>query len=102
MIIPSSDKKLSIKVGYAQLQECASICTACVMAFNLKLFEVMGQRWAVNWRRFTDFWDEGKADELFSKIWDIFSSVLDRNEPDLAEMTKAECINAIKMEYQLG
>jgi len=71
------------------------------MTFNLKLFEVMGQRWAVDWRRLTDFWDEEKEDEYFSKIWDIFSSVLDRNEPDLAEMTKTECINAIKMEYQL-
>ena len=99
--IPPSVDKLSIRVGYAQLQECASICTACVMTFNLKLFEVMGHRWAIDWRRLTDFWDEEKEDEYFSKIWDIFSSVIDRNEADLAEMTKAECINAIKIEYQL-
>ena len=99
--IPPSIDKLSLRVGYAQLQECASICTACVMTFNLKLFEVMGHRWAIDWRRLTDFWDEEKEDEYFSKIWDIFSSVIDRNEADLAEMTKAECINAIKIEYQL-
>lgn len=99
--IPPSSEKLSIRVGYAQLQECASICTACAMAFNLKLFEVMGQRWAVDWRRLTDFWNEEKSDEYFSKIWDAFSSVLDRSEPDLAEMTKEECIKAIRIEYQL-
>lgn len=99
--IPPSNDKLSIRVGYAQLQECASICTACVMSFNLKLFEVMGHRWAIDWRRLTDVWDEEKEDEYFSEIWDIFSSVIDRNEADLAEMTKAECINAIKIEYQL-
>lgn len=99
--IPPQNEKLIVKVGYAQLQECASICTACVMTFNLKLFEEMGQRWAVNWRRLTDFWDVEKENEYFSKIWDIFSSMIDRNEPDLAEMTKAECINAIKKEYQL-
>lgn len=99
--IPPADKKVSIKVGYAQLQECASICTACVMTFNLKLFEVMGQRWAVNWRRLADFWDAEKEDEYFSRIWDVFSSEADRRESDLAEMTKAECIKAIKREYQL-
>lgn len=99
--IPPTDKKVSVKVGYAQLQECASICTACVMTFNLKLFEVMGQRWAVNWRRLADFWDAEKEDEYFSRIWDVFSSEVDRRESDLAEMTKAECIKAIKREYQL-
>ncbi len=99
--IPPNNEKLSVRVGYAQLQECASVCTACVMAFNLKLFEVMGQRWAVNWRRLADFWDAEKEEEFFSGIWDIFSSVVDRSEPDLAEMTKEECINAIKREYQL-
>ncbi len=66
--IPPSIDKLSIRVGYAQLQECASICTACVMTFNLKLFEVMGHRWAIDWRRLTDFWDEEKEDEYFSKV----------------------------------
>lgn len=99
--IPPNNENLAIKVGYAQLQECASICTACVMTFNLKLFEVMGHRWAIDWRRLADFWDVEKEDEYFSRIWDVFSSVVDRNEPDLAEMTKAVCINAIKKEYQL-
>lgn len=99
--IPPSNEKLSIRVGYAQLQECASICTACVMAFNLKLFKVMGHRWAVDWRHLTNFWDTEKEDEYFSRIWDVFSSKIDRHDSDLAEMTKAGCINAIKREYQL-
>lgn len=99
--IPPNNEKLSVKVGYAQLQECASICTACVMAFNLKLFEVMGHRWAVDWRHLPDFWDTAKEDEYFSRIWDMFSSVIDRTDLDLAKMTKAECVNAIKKEYQL-
>ena len=99
--IAPNNENISIKVGYAQLQECASICTACVEAFNLKLFEEMGCRWAVKWRRITDFWDGAKENEYFSRIWDIFSSVIDRNEPDLAEMTKTKCKNAIRKEYQL-
>lgn len=99
--IQPNDEKLSIKVGYAQLQECASICTAFVMTFNLALFGIMGHRWACDWRRLTNFWVAEKENEYFSKIWDIFSSVEDRNEPDLAEMTKEECINAIKMEHHL-
>lgn len=99
--IPPSNEKLSIKVEYAQLQECASICTACVMAFNLKLFEVMVHRWAVDWRHLTHFWDTEKEDEYFSIIWNVFSSVIDRENPELGEMTKLECINEIKREYQL-
>ena len=99
--IPSNNERLSIKIGYAQLQECASICMACVMTFNLKLFGEMGYRWAVEWRRMTEFWDGTKENEYFTKIWDIFSSVIDRNEPSLAEMTKIKCKNEIKREYQL-
>ena len=97
----NNNENISIKVGYAQLQECASICTACVMAFNLRVFKEMAYRWAVKWRRMTDFWDGTKENEYFSRIWDIFSSVIDRNEPYLAEMTKTKCKNAIKKEYQL-
>lgn len=66
--IPPNSEKLSIKVGYAQLQECASICTACVMTFNLKLFKEMGHRWAVDWRQLTDFWDASEEEEYFSGI----------------------------------
>lgn len=99
--ISSYNEKLSIKVGYAQLQECASICTAVVMTFNLKLFEEMVYRWAVKWRNIDDFWMAEKENEYFSKIWDIFSSVIDREDPRLAEMTKIKCRNAIKKEYQL-
>lgn len=99
--ISSYNEKLSIKVGYAQLQECASVCTAFVMAFNLKLFEEMGHRWAAKWRNLADFWEPEKENEYFSKIWDIFASVVDREDSCLAEMTKTKCKNAIKREYQL-
>lgn len=99
--ILSYNEKLSIRVGYAQLQECASICTAFVMTFNLKLFEEMGHRWAVKWRNIDNFWKPEKENEYFSKIWDAFSSVIDRDDPCLAEMTKAKCKNAIKKEYHL-
>ena len=47
------------------------------------------------------FWDATKEDEYFTYIWDIFSSVIDREEPDLAQMTKSECKEAVKREYQL-
>lgn len=99
--IPPNNDVLSINIGYPQLQECTSICTACVMAFNLKLFEKMVHRWAVEWRRMNGFWDATKEDEYFTYIWDIFSSVIDREEPDLAQMTKSECKEAVKREYQL-
>ena len=61
-LMTDSNEKVLIKVGYAQLQECASICTACIMATNLRIFEVMVKRWAVDWRRM-DFWDINKEND---------------------------------------
>ncbi len=98
--IPSSNDKMVIKIGYAELQECASICTAFVMAFNLKLFKEMIKRWAITWRQM-EFWDTEKENEYFSEIWDIFSSVIDREDDQLAEMTKIKCKNAIRREFRL-
>lgn len=98
--IPSNNEKVLIKVGYAQLQECASICTACIVATNLRVFEEMVKRWAVDWRRMC-FWDINKENDYFTQIWDVFASVIDRTEDSLAVMTKIKCRNAIKKEFQL-
>lgn len=98
--IPPDNEKMIVKIGYAELQECASICTACVMAFNLRLFEEMVRRWAVEWRKM-NFWNVMSENDYFSKIWDVFSSIIDREDPQLAEMTKTKCKNAIKKEFQI-
>ena len=99
--ILSDNGKIVIKIGYAQLQECASICMACVMEFNLKLFYEMCRRWAIDWRRINDFWDASKENAFFSEIWEIFSFVIDRTETQLQDMSKTKCKNAIKKEFHI-
>lgn len=99
--IPPSNKKVLVKVGYAQLQECASICTSCVMAMNLKLFEEMITRWAINWRKIDDFWNDINENDYFTGIWDVFSSEIDRTDSQLAEITKTKCKNAVKKEFHI-
>lgn len=98
--IPQNTQTVLIKIEYSQLQECASICTACIMATNLKVFEEMVKRWAVDWRKLS-FWNNNYENDYFSQIWDIFASVLDRADDTLGVMTKIKCRNAIKREFQL-
>lgn len=99
--IPSDNRKVLVKIGYAQLQECASICTSCVMALNLKLFEEMVTRWAINWRKINDFWNNIDENNYFTAIWDVFSSEIDRADEELAEMTKLKCKNTVKKEFHV-
>lgn len=98
--IPPKENEVIISIGYAELQECASICTALVEAFNLKVFVEMAERWAIKWRN-DDFWDISMENDYFSELWDIFSSVIARESSSLAEMTKIKCKNAIKREFHL-
>lgn len=99
--IPPDNRKVLVKIGYAQLQECASICTSCVMALNLKLFEEMVTRWAINWRKINDFWNNIDENNYFTAIWDVFSSEIDRADEQLAEMTKLKCKNTVKKEFHV-
>ncbi len=99
--IPPSSQKVLVKTGYAQLQECASICTSCVMTMNLKLFEEMITRWAIHWRKIDDFWNSIDENHSFTDIWDVFSSEIDRTDAQLAEMTKTKCKNAVKKEFHI-
>lgn len=39
-----------IKVGFAELQECAEVCTTLAVSLNLDLFSVLAKRWATDWR----------------------------------------------------
>ncbi len=99
--IPPSSQKVLVKTGYAQLQECASICTSCVMTMNLKLFEEMITRWAIHWRKTDDFWNSIDENHSFTGIWDVFSSEIDRTDVQLAEMAKTKCKNAVKKEFHI-
>ena len=45
--------------------------------------------------------DVKKENKLFTEIWDVFSSELDREDAQLAVMTKSKCKSAIKREFHL-
>ena len=73
MNIFSKDDCSSVKIGYAELQECASICTSLICEMNNYLFVKMAERWAVKWKK-DNLWNEDVWNKSFDMLWDAFCS----------------------------
>ena len=70
--IPSQMMPLKVVIRYDQLQETASVLTTLVATFNRELFALMCQRWAIDWRKRSD-WDEAKERQSYrSDMVDFF------------------------------
>lgn len=98
--IPPSNTWVVVKVGYAEIQECASICTSMVCEINTSLFGEMARRWAVEWNK-NDFWNDKKEKETFDDLWNAFCSQMDTSDVDFESLSKIKCKNAIKKEYNM-
>lgn len=98
--IPPRNSWIEVKVGYAEIQECASICSSLVCGINTFLFNEMAKRWAVDWRK-EDFWDEKKEKETFDELWITFCSTIDSSDENFFSLTKTKCKNNIKKEYNI-
>lgn len=98
--IPPSDTYVQVKVGYAEIQECASICTSLVCEINTFLFNEMARRWAVEWKK-DDFWNEKEEKETFDDLWKAFCSIIDNEDPNFESLSKTKCKNAIKKEFNI-
>lgn len=98
--IPPSNTWVVVKVGYAEIQECASICTSMVCEINTSLFGEMARRWAVEWNK-DDFWNDKKEKETFDDLWNAFCSQVDTSDVDFQSLSKIKCKNAIKKEYNI-
>lgn len=90
----------TVRVGYAQLQQCASVCTTMVQSMNTLIFSIIAKRWAIDWRKL-EWWDGENEDRLFDRIWSAFSSEKERDGLKKQGMTKTKCKNAIKKNYHI-
>lgn len=99
--IPRFSAPVRITIRYSHLQDIAASVSALILLFNRKLFELLCQRWAIEWRRRVD-WDADGQDALFYRIWSAF---ICRTElamrPDRRRARRSDCLAAVKAEYQI-
>lgn len=99
--IPSSSDLIKVSIGYGQLQSIAAVCTALVIAYNNKIFEILCKRWAIEWRQ-SPLWNPSLEDEQIEKIWNIFFSKVDKNDGTITERGSWKtCRNLIKKEFNI-
>ncbi|MEK6153886.1 hypothetical protein WIW50_11525 [Flavobacteriaceae bacterium 3-367] len=98
--LPSSNFEQFITIGYGQIQNIASICTALVISYNQLMFEEMAKRWATSWR--TNPWTADEENEKFKKLWNTFHSKKDKASNTIPETgTWVKCRNLIKKEFNI-
>ena len=87
-----------LKVGFAELQECADVCTSLAVSLNLDLFNLIAKRWASTWRDFPS-WNEMSEHKHFKRVWRIFYSGFDANGALInSPLSMMRCKNAILKE----
>jgi len=92
---------LCTRVTFAELQECADVCTTFVVALNTELFACLAERWATAWRRRAT-WEPRRANSLFVELWRTFSSATDSRTGQIADpVSLVRCRNAVKQEYNV-
>ena len=92
---------VTIKVGFDQLQECASICNTLVVSFNNDIFDTLCKRWAIDWRKQAS-WNPLKENEVFNKIWKACFSKTDNSNGAITErLSMVKCRNKVKEEFGL-
>lgn len=97
--LKKTDKLMHVAVDYSQVQHAGSICTSLVQAANNELFEVMIERWAVDWRKLGS-WDSSRAEELFGKIWSNFLSTRDYANGSISlKLSKKKALTHIKASF---
>jgi hypothetical protein len=78
-----------IVVDYARLQEVALICRSLVAAYNIELFSLMAERWALSWI-------PRKNHGRFKKLWSIFFSNIDFDAGNLTHpLSLIKCRNSV-------
>jgi len=97
----TTDSDLKIKLGFREVQECASIMTTLVVSFNLELFRELSKRWAIDWRKGPTVRSDNEM-EIFTTIWDIFFSTIDHGEGTTThQISMDDCIREIKDEFRI-
>jgi hypothetical protein len=87
--------RLRVKVGFAELQECAAICTSLVVSLNRELFIELARRWAKEWP-LKPSWDPSQRHSCFMSIWHGFHSTIDDDNGLIADrMSAIKCRNRV-------
>lgn len=99
--IARSGGQQKLVIGYAQLQDIASVVATLVTTFNRELFFEMCRRWAVVWRARTD-WDPTREDRLFSMVWANFHSREELvSRSGRTNITRKKCLEGVRDEFGL-
>jgi hypothetical protein len=99
LVIPASVDPLRIAVGFAELQECAAICTSLVVSVNSELFAEIAKRWAKEWPR-QPFWQPTQRHESFKRVWELFFSRRDQANGTIpTPLSLVKCRNEVLKTY---
>jgi hypothetical protein len=92
---------IKISIGYAQLQNAATICTTLVVSYNQLMFETLCKRWAIQWRQLS-LCTPASENSLMKSIWRMFYSKIDFDEGNVLETgTWVKCRNLLKIEFNI-
>ena len=99
--IPRSGRPVRIVVEYRHLQDVAAVVTTLVALYNRGLFDLMCRRWAIDWRKRTD-WDIENEKSMFQKVWKAFASTEElARKSRQSGMRKVDCMRAVKAQFNL-
>ena len=91
----------TIGLGFAELQECAEVCSTLVAAANAELFAELTKRWATDWRNHSS-WNARAATSKFGKLWELFHSEADFNSGQIpTPLTRRRCLNLVRREFKI-
>jgi hypothetical protein len=92
---------LSVEISYPNLQEAGLVCTALVQSANNELFEMMVDRWAVEWRRIVPSPSAITDDHLIA-IRKCFRSIRDKSNKSINNnISDKKFISAVKLAFNL-
>lgn len=99
--IPAYDVPVRIVIGYGQLQEVAAVVNVLIVTINRVVFSEMCKRWAVDWRKRSD-WNPDSEEKIFRKIWKLFHSVEEwKTRKGKSKITCGACMADVKAQYGL-
>lgn len=96
----SSKRIMKLSIDYGRMQAAGRVCTAFVQAANNELFELMVERWAVEWRRHSS-WSPLQEDKI-KAIYETFLSKRDvKNGTVTNHLLFADFVASVKQAYSL-
>lgn len=96
--VPKGKNPVRIVVKFPQLQSVAAVVTTLVFTANRFVFGVLCRRWAIDWRRRSN-WDPVDETGLFNKIMSSYRSKVDWRGESVRRPSPAKCMALVKSRY---